>query len=154
MHKQRLYIGGEWIEGASWKTLYSPYSGEAIAEIAVAEEKQVEAAIASAEEAYAVTRRMPAHERSAILNKVVDLLHHRLEEAAVLIAREAAKPMKAARAEVKRTIETYRFAAEEARRIQGESLPMDAAPGGEGRVAYTMREPVGVVGLSPRSTSR
>ncbi|MFD2701983.1 aldehyde dehydrogenase family protein [Paenibacillus shunpengii] len=146
MRKQQLYIGGEWIEGTSWKTLYSPYSGEALAEIAVAGEQHVEAAIASAEKAYAVTRRMPAHERSAILNKVVDLLHHRQEEAAALIAREAAKPIKAARAEVKRTIETYRFAAEEARRIQGESLPMDAAPGGEGRVAYTVREPIGVVG--------
>ncbi|MCM3784869.1 aldehyde dehydrogenase family protein [Neobacillus mesonae] len=146
MLKQRLYIGGEWREGASWTTLTSPYTGEAIAEVAAADKENVKEAIKRAEDAYKVMKSMPAHERAAILNRVVAQLEERREEAAQIIASEAAKPMKAARAEVSRTIETYRFAAEEARRIQGESLPMDAAPGGEGRIAYTVREPMGVIG--------
>jgi acyl-CoA reductase-like NAD-dependent aldehyde dehydrogenase len=80
------------------------------------------------------------------LEKLVFLLQERMEEAAEIIAVEAAKPITLARAEVARTIETYKFSAEEAKRIHGETIPLDAAPGGEGRVAYTVREPVGVVG--------
>jgi len=68
------------------------------------------------------------------------------EEAARIIALEAGKPIKTARGEVIRTIQTYRFAAEEAKRIHGETLPLDAAIGGEGRLAYTVREPLGVIG--------
>lgn len=63
-----------------------------------------------------------------------------------LIALEAAKPIRTAKAEVARTIATYKFAAEEAKRIHGETIPLDAASGGEGRVAYTTREPIGVIG--------
>ena len=59
---------------------------------------------------------------------------------------EAAKPLATARVEVERTIATYKFAAEEAMRIHGETLALDAAPGGENRVAYTVREPLGVIG--------
>jgi acyl-CoA reductase-like NAD-dependent aldehyde dehydrogenase len=63
----------------------------------------------------------------------------------MIIALEAAKPITTAQGEVARTIQTYKFAAEEAKRIYGETLPLDAAPGGEGRVGYTMREPLGVI---------
>src|SRR5690606_41403449 len=90
--------------------------------------------------------KMPAHQRAAILERVVELLKERAEEAARIIATEAAKPLKMARVEVARTLQTYKFAAEEAKRIYGETIPMDAAPGGEGRIAYTMRQPIGVVG--------
>ncbi len=143
---QHLFINGQWREGKTYQTLLSPYSGETIAQVAIASEQDVEDAIDGAVEAFKVTRKMAAHERSAVLGKVVELLKERKEEAAELIAKEAAKPIKTARGEVDRTIETYRFAAEEAKRIQGETLPMDAAPGGEGRIAYTVKEPVGVVG--------
>ena len=90
--------------------------------------------------------KMPAHERAAILERLVALLEKRLDEAAEIIALEAAKPITTAIDEVKRTIQTYKFAAEEAKRIHGETLPLDAAPGGEKRVAYTVREPIGVIG--------
>lgn len=59
---------------------------------------------------------------------------------------EATKPVKTARGEIARTIQTYKFAAMEARRIHGETVPLDAAPGGEGRIAFTMRRPLGVIG--------
>ncbi|KHF26941.1 Succinate-semialdehyde dehydrogenase [NADP(+)] GabD [Anoxybacillus sp. BCO1] len=74
------------------------------------------------------------------------LLQQRADEAATIIAKEAAKPITIAKAEVARTIQTYKFAAEEAKRIHGETIPLDAAPGGEHRVAFTVREPIGVIG--------
>lgn len=143
---QHLYINGQWREAKSYTTLLSPYSEETIAQVAIASEQDVEDAVEGAAEAFKMMRKMPAHERSCILAKVAELLEERKDEAAEQIAKEAAKPLKAAKAEVDRTIETYRFAAEEAKRIQGETIPMDAAAGGEGRIAYTVKEPVGVVG--------
>ncbi|WP_346774034.1 aldehyde dehydrogenase family protein [Brevibacillus sp. SYP-B805] len=144
--KKAFYIAGEWREGTVYAPLHAPYSGERIAEIPQADERTVDQAIASAQEAAYAMRRMPAHQRAAILEKISRLFEERLEEAARIIALEAGKPIKTARGEVIRTIQTYKFAAEEAKRIHGETVPLDAAIGGEGRVAYTVREPLGVIG--------
>lgn len=147
---KKLFIGGQWVKGSEYAPLYSPYSGEKIAEIPQATTQEVDAALDAAHQARHVMAKMPAHQRASILDKLADLLEERQEEAARIIALEAAKPIKTARAEVGRTVQTYRFAAEEAKRIYGETLPLDAAPGGEGRIAYTVREPLGVVGaISP-----
>ena len=120
--------------------------GEIIAKVPAATEEEVELAIQAAYEARSVMAKMPAYQRASILEKLVHLLEQRADEAAEIIALEAAKPISIARGEVARTIATYKFAAEEARRIHGETIPLDAAPGGEGRVAYTIREPLGVIG--------
>ncbi|MED4581747.1 aldehyde dehydrogenase family protein [Brevibacillus choshinensis] len=144
--KKACFIGGQWLSTAEYAPLYSPYSGEEIAQIPQADPETVKAAIAAAEEATAVMRKMPAYQRAAILEKIALLMDERLEEAAKIIALEAGKPIKTARGEVIRTIQTYKFAAEEAKRIHGETLPLDAAIGGEGRLAYTVREPLGVIG--------
>jgi acyl-CoA reductase-like NAD-dependent aldehyde dehydrogenase len=138
--KKKLFIQGEWLEASKYTELRSPYFGEVIAQIPLATEEETKLAIEAAYTAKAVMAQMPAHRRAAILETLARL------EAATIIATEAAKPITVARAEVGRTIETYKFAAEEAKRIHGETLPLDAAPGGEGRLAYTMREPVGVIG--------
>ncbi|MEK3884036.1 aldehyde dehydrogenase family protein [Paenibacillus sp. PL2-23] len=144
--KKPLWIGGRHVETASYTTLYAPYSKEAIAQIADGGAAEVSLAIEAAGLARPVMRELPSHRRSAILGKAAQLLSERREEAARLIALEAAKPLKAAYAEVDRTIQTYQFAAEEAKRIHGETLALDAAPGGEGRFGYTVREPIGVIG--------
>lgn len=144
--RKELFIDGSWIQAVDYYPLYSPYSGEHIADIAAASTDQVDEAIEAASRAAAVMRAMPAHQRAAILEKLAQLLEQRLDEAAGLIALEAAKPITTAKVEVVRTIQTYKFAAEEAKRIHGETLSLDAAPGGEGRVAYTVREPIGVIG--------
>lgn len=146
MKKQHLYIGGQSVEAATYEPLHAPYSGELLAEVASATAEEAEKAIAAAAQASAGMRRMPAHQRSAILYQLSVLLAQRKEEAARIIALEAAKPITAARAEVDRTVETYRFAAEEAKRLTGETVPMDAAAGGEGRIGYTVRHPLGVIG--------
>lgn len=144
--KKQLFINGEWREGTNYTDLKSPYSGEVIAQIPAATEAEVDDAIQSAHHAREVMAKMPAHQRSAILERLARLLEERADEAARILAMEVAKPITQAKGEVSRTIQTCKFAAEEAKRIHGETIPMDAAPGGEGRVAYTTREPIGVIG--------
>lgn len=146
VHKKKLFINGEWIDAHSYTTLTSPYSEEILAEIPAATEEEVDKAIQAAYNARVVMGKTPAHRRAAILEKLVSLLEARSDEAARIIALEAAKPITTAKEEVARTIQTYKFAAEEAKRIHGETLSLDAAPGGENRVAYTVREPLGVIG--------
>jgi acyl-CoA reductase-like NAD-dependent aldehyde dehydrogenase len=143
--KQSLWIGGEYRPTPSYNKLKNPYNLEHIADIAVAEQEDVKAAITAAQSATVEMREMPAYKRAEILEKVAGYLKNEREECAKLISQEAAKPLKAARAEVDRTIMTYTFASHEARRIHGETVPMDAAPGGEGRLAFTIREPLGVI---------
>ena len=89
---------------------------------------------------------LPAHERAAILDRVAALLKERHDEVAQTISAEAGKPMKAARVEAERAVSTYTMAAVEARRLAGEVVPMDASAAGVGKVAYTMRVPIGIVG--------
>ncbi|MBD8067966.1 aldehyde dehydrogenase family protein [Bacillus sp. PS06] len=143
--KEKLYINGEWIVAEQYKTLFSPYKHQPLAEVPVATATDVKHAIEAAYQAVDIMRKMPSHERASILERIVALFEERFHEAAEMIAKEAGKPIKAARVEVSRTIQTYKFAAEEAKRITGELIPLDAAPGGENRIAYTKREPIGVV---------
>ena len=93
---------------------------------------------------------LPAHERARILDAVAHLLEKRQEDAARAISAEAGKPLKAARVEAQRAVSTFTFAAVEARKLAGEVVPMDASPAGEGKLAFTLRLPIGVVGaISP-----
>jgi acyl-CoA reductase-like NAD-dependent aldehyde dehydrogenase len=93
---------------------------------------------------------LPAHKRAEILVRVAGALGRRHDEVARLISDEAGKPLKAARVEAQRAMSTYTFAAVEARKLAGEMVPMDAAQAGEGKLAFTLRRPVGVVGaISP-----
>lgn len=144
--KKKLLIDGNWVSSEVYKDLYSPYSGEKIAEIPRASIQQVDEAIESALKNQHKISTMPAYERANILENLVNLLTRDREEAAKLISLESAKPLKTALGEVDRTIETYKFSAEEAKRIHGEMIPMDSAKGGVNRLAYTIREPLGVIG--------
>jgi|SRR5690606_33544638 len=150
MEKTKLYLNGEWVSAKRTYDLYSPYTRGKIAEVALANESDVKAALIGAHNAFKEIKDMPSYKRAEILYNVVALLKERKEEAASIIALEAAKPIKTARTEIDRTIATYQFAAEEAKRIYGETIPMDAAPGGEQHIGFTWREPLGVgVAISP-----
>ncbi|WP_282033991.1 aldehyde dehydrogenase family protein [Metabacillus indicus] len=144
--KRHLWINGKHEESDTYVELKSPYSKDLLAEVAIADESKVKAAVDAAADAFMEMKTLPAHKRADILKRTAELLAERKEEAAQIIAEEAAKPIKTARAEVDRTVMTYTFAAEEARRLDGETITMDAAPGGENRTAYTVREPIGVIG--------
>ncbi|MCQ6265033.1 aldehyde dehydrogenase family protein [Fictibacillus sp. WQ 8-8] len=150
MEIKELFINGKWESKERTYALHSPYSGDVIANISMADEADVKKAIEGAKTAYETMKVMPAYKRSDILLNVVQLLRERKEELARIVALEAGKPIRTARGEIDRTIATYQFAAEEAKRIYGETIPMDAAPGGENRLGFTWREPLGVVvAISP-----
>lgn len=143
--KKKLYINGEWVAADSYNDLFSPYSGEKIGEIPKASANDVLSAIDAAEQAGKGSQQLTAYERAEILEQLAGLFKENKEKAAEIISLESAKPYKYAIAEVERTIETYKFAAEEAKRMTGEMIPMDAAKGGANTLAYTIRQPIGVV---------
>ena len=84
--------------------------------------------------------------RAEILDRAAARLAERRDEFAVIIAKEAAKPIKTARVEAERAVGTFQFAAAEARKLSGEMIPLDAIPAGEGKLGFTLRVPIGVVG--------
>ena len=144
VQERKLLLDGEWIETGEWQDVDSPYSGETVARVARASADHARKALDAAERA--MSSPLPAHERAAILDRVAALLKERHDEVAQTISAEAGKPMKAARVEAERAVSTYTMAAVEARRLAGEVIPMDASPAGVGKVAYTMRVPIGIIG--------
>src|SRR5690606_2712177 len=85
------------------------------------------------------------HRRSDILLRTAQLIRERRETFARTIAQEAGKALKYARIEVDRAVQTFTFGAEEAKRIHGETVPLDAIPSGEGYFGFWHRRPLGVV---------
>jgi len=146
--ERKLFVAGEWIETGEWIEVRSPYSGEVVGRVAKAGADETRRAIDAAEQA--LREPLPAHKRAEICVRVVSALARRHDEVARTISDEAGKPMKAARVEAKRAMSTYTFAAVEARKLAGEMVPMDAAQAGEGKLAFTLRKPIGIVGaISP-----
>ena len=146
--ERKLLIAGEWVETGEWHDVRSPYSGDLVGRVAKAGADETRRAIDAAEQA--MRERLPAHKRAEILVRVAGALGQRHDEVARLISDEAGKPMRAARVEARRAMSTYTFAAVEARKLAGEMVPMDAAQAGEGKLAFTLRRPIGVVGaISP-----
>src|SRR5438445_11793392 len=146
--ERKLFVGGEWIETGAWLDVRSPYSGDVVGRVAKAGAEETRRAIDAAERA--MQDPLPAHKRAEILVRVAGALGRRHEEAAQQFSDEAGKPLKAARVEAARAMSTYTFAAVEARKLAGEMVPMDAAQAGEGKLAFTLRRPIGVVGaISP-----
>jgi acyl-CoA reductase-like NAD-dependent aldehyde dehydrogenase len=143
-----LLIGGERVETGDWTEVRSPYSGAVVGRIAKGGANETQRALDAA--AAALASPLPAHERARILDTTAQLLAERQEDAAQLISAEAGKPLKAARVEAQRAVSTYTFAAVEARKLTGETVPMDASAAGEGKLAFTIRLPIGVIGaISP-----
>ncbi|MGH3022047.1 MAG: aldehyde dehydrogenase family protein [Gaiellaceae bacterium] len=146
--ERKLLVAGEWIETGEWQEVRAPFSGEVAGRVPKAGAAEARRAVDAAERAMAEP--LPAHRRAEILERTAELVAERHEEIARTISDEAGKPMKAARVEAERAASTYRSAAVEARTLAGEMVPMDASPAGAGKLAFTVRVPIGVVGaISP-----
>lgn len=145
MKESKLWINGQWESTKEMTELTSPYTGQVIAKVAKATIADVERAIEGAHEAFQAFKNTTAYERAEILYKVVTIMRERKQELAEILANEAAKPISAGLVEIDRTIATYQFAAEAAKQVTGETIPMDAAPGVNDRIGYTKRVPLGVV---------
>ena len=141
----RLFIGGRWVDGGAPDAVRNKYTGEVIGTLPVARREDVEAAVEAAQRAAPVMAELPAHRRAAILRRAAELIAADREGFARTIAAEAGKALKYARIEVDRGITTFTIAAEEARRLHGETVPLDAVPAGEGYFGFWVRRPVGVI---------
>ncbi|MCE9667116.1 aldehyde dehydrogenase family protein [Myxococcus stipitatus] len=123
------------------------YTGEVVTRVALADAAAVEEAIAAAVRATGPMRRMPPHARRAVLEHCVRRFRERAEELALALCIEAGKPLRDARAEVVRLIETFQAAADEAVRGGGEVLTLEVSARAEGYRGFTQRVPVGPVSL-------
>ena len=132
----------------------NPYDGSVVGRHAIPTAEQVEQAVAAAWAARHVTAAQPAAVRAEALMHVSTSVTQRAEEIARLITAENGKPLMWARAETHRVASTFRWAAEEARRFNGEFQRLDTDPAAAGRAALVRRFPIGPVLESPRSTSR
>lgn len=141
------YLGGEALAANAALVVTNKFTGAPATRVARADRAIVEQAIAAAHDAFSAMRRMPAFERQAVLQHVVQRATQRHEEMARALAIEAGKPIRDARGEVTRLIDTFRIAAEEAVRIGGEWLPLDISPRATGYQAIVRRFPLGPCGF-------
>jgi acyl-CoA reductase-like NAD-dependent aldehyde dehydrogenase len=123
----------------------NPYSGDVVGSVPEMDEQAVRDIIGRAHAAVPQMAAMPAHQRGTILNNIARLLQENSEQLARLMTQENGKPLKYTRGEVSRGIDTFNFAADEARRLHGETIPLDATAGGVGKIGYYVRVPVGLI---------
>jgi acyl-CoA reductase-like NAD-dependent aldehyde dehydrogenase len=141
-----MYIGGEWITSDDQYTVSLPYDGSPVGCTYRAKPGVLQMAIQAAKAGAEVMAGLSNFERAELLLRMASFVKRDLADFSHLICCETGKPIREARGEVERSIQTITLAAEEARRLQGEVIPMDAAPGGKGRMGMMIRQPLGIVG--------
>jgi acyl-CoA reductase-like NAD-dependent aldehyde dehydrogenase len=145
----KLLAAGEWIETGEWGEVKSPYDGTVVGRVAEGDAALVDRAAKAAQEAFE-TADFPQYERAALLDRAAHLVGERTDDLALTIAAEAGKPLKTARVEAERCVDTLTFSATEARKLTGGTVPMAASPAGVGKLGVMLRVPYGVVGaISP-----
>jgi glyceraldehyde-3-phosphate dehydrogenase (NADP+) len=143
-------VGGRWYRTAAVTSLHNPYSGDLLAQVCQAGSEEAAHAAEATVVGAAAMRGLSGYTRYAMLSKAAQLIQSRLEEFAQTITAEAGKPITDARREVGRGIQTFIVAAEEAKRIGGEVVPLDWSPGMETYWGVTRRFPLGpVLGITP-----
>ena len=144
--KQGLYIGGEWVDTPTYDEVKLPYDGSVVGFVAHADDSHVDRAVTAAAEGARAMAALANHERAALLLRVAEEVRNDEAQLAQLICSESGKPIKEAHIEASRSVNTLVAAAHEARELHGDVVPMDFTPGGERRMAMTVREPLGVIG--------
>jgi acyl-CoA reductase-like NAD-dependent aldehyde dehydrogenase len=145
MEIARIPLCGErWNSSGSSIDVVDPFQHKVIGQIPACTSVEIDRAVAQAQGA--LKRGLPQWQRAKILDVAALRLAARREEFAQLIARESAKPIRTARIEVDRAVGTFEFSAAEARKLAGEMIPMEALAAGEGKIGFTLRVPVGVIG--------
>ncbi len=148
--EHKLFIDGQWVAGGPALEVRNKYTDEIIGTVPTARREDVDTALAAAERAAPVMADMPTGRRGEILARAAALLRERRDDLARTIAAEAGKALKFARAEVDRAASTFTIASEEAKRLHGETIPLDAVAAGEGYFGFWNRRPVGVIAaISP-----
>ena len=140
-----LPIGGDRVTTRDWIEVRAPYDGTLLGRVPSAGAAEVDLAVRAARGAFA-DETLAAWRRAEILDAAARMLADRTEELARVIASEAAKPLKTARGEAQRAVSTFVFSAIEARTLTGETIAMEGSSAGAGKIAFTLRAPVGVIG--------
>jgi glyceraldehyde-3-phosphate dehydrogenase (NADP+) len=141
----KMYMGGEWVTRARTTPVVNPFDGRTFDSVPVAGVEDVELAVRSAMRGAEAMRRMPAYDRYEALMRAVALIKQRAEDFARTITSEEGKVISEGRTEVARCVQTLTWSAEEAKRLYGETIPLDASPGNSTKFGFTIRVPVGVV---------
>lgn len=141
----KMLLGGKWVDRDKKIEVTDPFDNSVIDTVPAGGKADVEEALAAAVKGFEITKRMSVYERAEILYKTAEIISSRTEEFAKVIAREGSKTIREARKEAGRCVNTIKVAAEESKRILGETIPWDSFPGGEKRRGYYYRFPIGVV---------
>jgi len=146
----KMYVAGQWIDKAQKIDVLNPYDNSVIDTVPRADAADVDRALQSAVRGARVMAGLPGYERWKILKKAAEIMAARNEELGQLISKEEGKIIAEGRLEASRAVETIMGSGEEAKRIHGETVPLDGAPGGAGKFGVTLRVPCGVVvAISP-----
>jgi acyl-CoA reductase-like NAD-dependent aldehyde dehydrogenase len=145
-----MLIGGEWRAATETYEVRDPYRSTVVSHAPRSTLRDLDDALDAAVRAKAKAAAMPAYERAALLRRAATLLVDRADRIAEIMARENGKAIKDAKAEIVRSQDTLSLSAEEAVRIEGEHIPLDASAMGAGKICFMLRFPVGVVaGITP-----
>lgn len=141
----KMFLNGEWVERRASIAVANPFNGDIVDTVPDASAADITAAVASAVDGAKEMRALPAFDRARILRRAAQLLRERQNELGRLISMEEGKVLSEGVLEASRAAETLDLSADEAKRLYGEVLPLDAAPGGAGKIGFTLRVPCGVV---------
>lgn len=146
----KMYLGGKWVDRQDKIKVINPYDNSVVGSVAAASKNDYTKAIEIAQETFKITRELPSYKREAICKQIANGLEKNIDQFATMMAKELGKSYKDSFGEVNRSIGVFRVAAEEAKRIGGEIIDLDWAPGAEERMGLIRRFPMGVIaGISP-----
>ncbi|MHC4403751.1 MAG: aldehyde dehydrogenase family protein [Planctomycetota bacterium] len=146
----KMFLGGEWVDKSERIEVVNPFDASVIDTVPKATPDDVDAALNGAARGAPIMREMDGYDRFLILRKASEIMQERLEDLARTISTEEGKVLAESRGEVTRAAQTVELSAEEARRLGGEVLALDGAPGCADRFGFTIRIPCGVVvAISP-----
>jgi acyl-CoA reductase-like NAD-dependent aldehyde dehydrogenase len=146
----RMFVRGQWVDRPNKIEVHNPFDGSVIDTVPWATAEDIDAALAGAVEGAKIMRSMPGYERYKILRKAGQIMESRLDDLGRTISTEEGKILAEGVFEASRSTETIIVSSEEAKRLGGEVLPLDGAPGGANRFGFTLRVPCGVVvAISP-----
>jgi acyl-CoA reductase-like NAD-dependent aldehyde dehydrogenase len=141
----KMFCAGKWVDRTDTLNVNNPFNGSVVDTVPRATPADVDSAVATLVRGAEAMRKMSAYDRGNMLRRAAEIMKRREEELARTISAEEGKILAEARLEASRARETIEVSAEEARRVVGEMVPLDAAPGAAGRLGFTLRVPCGIV---------
>ncbi|MEO1994401.1 MAG: aldehyde dehydrogenase family protein [Planctomycetaceae bacterium] len=141
----QMYLAGRWIDGSGVLEVRNPFDGSVVDTVPRGTAEDVDAALSTLVDGARLMRQLPAYDRSQILHRAAALMRERAQELARTISLEEGKILAESQVESVRAREVIELSAEEARRLNSEVVPLDAAAGAGGRLGFTINIPCGVV---------